>query len=137
MIITVVGLGVVGGSFVKALKGQGHEVYGIDIDEKTLQMAKNEGTIIEGFTDGKEIIAQSDLTIICLYPSLVLKFIKENKFKKGSIITDAVGIKSYFLEEAQLLILKLNLLVDIQWLDERKKDMGTLVKKFLKMLIIY
>ena len=47
MIITVVGLGVVGGSFVKALKGQGHEVYGIDIDEKTLQMAKNEGTIIE------------------------------------------------------------------------------------------
>ena len=29
MIITVVGLGVVGGSFVKALKGQGHEVYGV------------------------------------------------------------------------------------------------------------
>lgn len=104
MIITVVGLGVVGGSFVKALKGQSHEVYGIDIDEKTLQMAKNEGTIIEGFTDGKEIIAQSDLTIICLYPSLVLKFIKENKFKKGSIITDAVGIKSYFLEEAMTII---------------------------------
>ena len=104
MIITVVGLGVVGGSFVKALKGQGHEVYGIDIDEKTLQMAKNEGTIIEGFTDGKEIIAQSDLTIICLYHSLVLKLIKENKFKKGSIITDAVGIKSYFLEEAMTII---------------------------------
>ena len=51
MIITVVGLGVVGGSFVKALKGQSHEVYGIDIDEKTLQMAKKEGTIIEGCTD--------------------------------------------------------------------------------------
>ena len=31
MIITVVGLGVVGGSFVKALKGQGHEVYGISM----------------------------------------------------------------------------------------------------------
>ena len=31
MIITVVGLGVVGGSFVKALKGQGHEVYGVDV----------------------------------------------------------------------------------------------------------
>ncbi|MFQ9890368.1 MAG: prephenate dehydrogenase/arogenate dehydrogenase family protein [Streptococcus sp.] len=49
------------------------------------------------------MIAQSDLTIICLYPSLVLKFIKENKFK-GSIITDAVGIKSYFLEEAMTII---------------------------------
>ena len=72
MIITVVGLGVVGGSFVKALKGLGHQVYGIDIDENTLQKAKDEGYIIEGYQDGKEIILQTDLTIICLYPSLVL-----------------------------------------------------------------
>ena len=56
MIITVVGLGVVGGSFVKALKGQGHEVYGIDIDEKTLQIKKNEGTIIEGLQMEKKLL---------------------------------------------------------------------------------
>lgn len=104
MIVTVVGLGVVGGSFVKALKGQGHQVYGIDIDDRTLQMAKDEGDIIEGYKDGKEIIPKSDLTIICLYPSLVLDFIKNNQFKKGSIITDAVGIKSYFLEKAMSII---------------------------------
>ena len=138
MIITVVGLGVVGGSFVKALKGQGHEVYGIDIDEKTLQMAKNEGTIIEGFTDGKEIIAQSDLTIICLYPSLVLKFIKENKFKKGSIITDAVGIKSYFLEEAMTIIdPEVEFVSGHPMAGREKKGYGYASKKFLKMLIIY
>ncbi|WRK55614.1 NAD(P)-binding domain-containing protein [Coprobacillaceae bacterium CR2/5/TPMF4] len=76
MKITIVGLGVIGGSFAKALKGQGHEVYGIDVDKRTLQMAKDDGTIIEGFVDGKEIIPQSDLTIICLYPSLVIDFIK-------------------------------------------------------------
>ena len=104
MIITVVGLGVVGGSFVKALKGLGHQVYGMDIDEKTLQKAKDECYIIEGYQDGKEIILQTDLTIICLYPSLVLDFIKNNKFKKGSIITDAVGVKSYFLQEAMNVI---------------------------------
>lgn len=104
MIITVVGLGVVGGSFVKALKGQGHQVYGIDIDENTLKRAKDEGYIIEGYQDGREIINKSDLTIICLYPSLVLDFIKNNRFKKGSIITDAVGIKSYFLQEAMNII---------------------------------
>ena len=45
MIITVVGLGVVGGSFVKALKGQGHEVYGVDVDEETLARAKADGCI--------------------------------------------------------------------------------------------
>ena len=59
MIITVVGLGVVWGSFVKALKGQGHEVYGVDVDEETLARAKADGCIKEGFVDGREIIKQS------------------------------------------------------------------------------
>ena len=69
MIITVVGLGVIGGSFVKALKGKGYDVYGVDCDQQTLEMAKAEGCIIEGYLDGHQIISQSDLTIICLYPS--------------------------------------------------------------------
>ena len=81
MKIAIVGLGVVGGSFAKALKGQNHQVYGIDISHTTLQMAKDDGTIIEGYTDGHEIIPECDLTIICLYPSLVLDFIKEEKLE--------------------------------------------------------
>ena len=104
MKITVVGLGVIGGSFVKALKGKGYEVYGIDTNQQTLDMAKEEGCIIEGYLDGKDIISETDLTIICLYPSLVLDFIKNNQFKPGSIVTDAVGIKSYFLREALSII---------------------------------
>lgn len=104
MIITVVGLGVIGGSYVQALKGLGHTVYGIDTDDKTLQQAKHDGYIVEGFTDGHEVIAQSDMTIICLYPSLVLDFISSHQFKKGSIVTDVVGIKSYFLEKALAII---------------------------------
>lgn len=104
MKITVVGLGVIGGSFVKTLKGKGYEVYGIDTNQQTLDMAKEEGCIIEGYLDGKDIIPETDLTIICLYPSLVLDFIKNNQFKPGSIVTDAVGIKSYFLREALSII---------------------------------
>ncbi len=100
MIITVVGLGVVGGSFVKALKGQGHEVYGVDINEETLARAKADGCIKEGFVNGDEIIRQSDMTIICLYPSLVLDYIKSHEFKKGSIITDAVGSKNTFFKRS-------------------------------------
>ena len=46
MKMTVVGLGVIGGSFVKALKGKGYEVYGIDTNQQTLDMAKEEGCII-------------------------------------------------------------------------------------------
>ena len=99
MKITVVGLGVIGGSYIKALHGLGHEVYGIDVNQETLQKAKAEGHIIEGFVDGHDIIKQTDLTIISLYPSLILDFIKNHEFKKGSIITDAVGVKSHFIEE--------------------------------------
>lgn len=104
MIISVVGLGVIGGSYVQALAGLGHDVYGVDCNEDTLRQAKADGYIIEGYTDGHEIVAQSDLTIICLYPSLVLDFIKSHTFKKGSLVSDVVGIKSYFLEEALKII---------------------------------
>ena len=104
MIITVVGLGVIGGSYIQALKGLGHDVYGVDKDIETLKQAKEEGYIIEGYTDGYDIISRSDLTIICLYPSLVLDFIRTHDFKKGSIVTDVVGIKSYFLEKALQLV---------------------------------
>lgn len=100
MKVTVVGLGVIGGSFVKALKGKGYEVYGVDINQETLHEAKRDGDIIEGFTDAKDIIPETDLTIIALYPSQILDFIKNNKFKAGSLVTDAVGIKSYFLKQA-------------------------------------
>lgn len=104
MIITIVGLGVIGGSYVQALKGLGHEVYGIDKDEETLALAKRDGSIIEGYTEGYDIVKKSDLTIICLYPSLVLDFISSYQFKKGSIVSDVVGIKSYFLEKALSII---------------------------------
>ena len=99
MVITVVGLGVVGGSFVKAFKGLGYEVYGIDLNEETLRLAKEEGCILEGYKDGKEILPKTDLTIVCLYPSLFIDFMKNNTFKEGSIITDALGVKSFFVEE--------------------------------------
>lgn len=104
MIVTIVGLGVIGGSFVKALKGKGYDVYGIDTNKETLALAKEDEYIIEGYKDGYEIIEKSDLVMICLYPSLVLEFLKKHKFKKGAIISDAVGIKSYFLQEALTLI---------------------------------
>lgn len=104
MIITVVGLGVIGGSYVQALEGLGHDVYGVDNDVLTLQQAKAEGYIIEGYIDGHDIVAKSDMTIICLYPSLVLDFIASHSFKKGSLVTDVVGIKSYFLEKALAII---------------------------------
>ena len=102
MKIVVVGLGVIGGSFIMALKEAGYkDVYGIDVNEESLKKAKEKELIKEGFKDGKEIIKEADLIIISLYPRLVKQFIldiKEN-FKDGALITDATGVKKFFIED--------------------------------------
>ncbi|MGL5693050.1 MAG: prephenate dehydrogenase [Peptostreptococcaceae bacterium] len=102
MKITIVGLGVIGGSFAMALKEAGYsDIYGIDIDDNTIQKAKDMEIIKDGCSDGEKILKDSDLIIISLYPNLVKKFIEKNKnnFKEGSIITDTTGIKELFIED--------------------------------------
>ena len=102
MKIVVVGLGVIGGSFIMALKEAGYkDVYGIDVNEESLKKAKEKELIKECFKDGKEIIKEADLIIISLYPRLVKQFILDNKenFKDGALITDATGVKKFFIED--------------------------------------
>lgn len=107
MNIVIVGLGVVGGSFAMALNKAGYkDVYGIDVNEETLDKAKKLGIIREGSTDGKELLRKADITIISIYPKLVVDFFKKNKdyFKKGSIVTDATGIKCMFINQIKEII---------------------------------
>ena len=102
MNIVIVGLGVIGGSYAKALKNAGYDnVFGIDKNPETLEKAKELGLIKEGFQDGSICIKNADLIIISIYPRLVRGFIEENKnnFKDGAVITDATGIKEMFINE--------------------------------------
>ncbi len=106
MIITVAGLGLIGGSFCKAIKAEtDHTVLGYDINDKVLTDAVADGTI-----DGKcEDFSLSDLTIVCLYPDATKKFIIDNadKFKKGSTVIDSCGIKTVIVNSVDE-ILKAN-----------------------------
>lgn len=93
MIITVVGLGLIGGSMCKAIKKHtNHTVYGIDTNKETVSMALSQNAI-DAATDD---IGLADITIVSLYPLTTIDFIKENaaKFKKGSIVIDTCGIKN-------------------------------------------
>lgn len=107
MNIVIVGLGVVGGSFAMALKKAGYkDIYGIDVNKETLVKAKNLGIIKEGSTEGKDLLEKADITIISIYPKLLINFINKNKkyFKRGSIVTDATGIKGMFIEDVKKII---------------------------------
>lgn len=109
MKIVIVGLGVIGGSFAMALRESGYnEIYGIDIDEKTIKKAIEMNLIKDGSTNGEHLLKNADLVIISIYPKLIKKFIKENNhnFKDGSIITDTTGIKRLFINEIRDVIPK-------------------------------
>lgn len=105
MVITIVGLGVIGGSYALALEPFKFDIYGIDINELTLKNAKEMGIITDGAVYGSEnseqIISKTDLLVLCVYPNDIKSFITKYKkhFKDDLIITDTTGIKSKFINE--------------------------------------
>lgn len=99
MIITVVGLGLIGGSLCKAIKKHtNHTVYGVDTNRETIEMALSQHAIDAETAD----LGLADITIVSLYPITTMDFIKENadKFKKGSIVIDTCGIKKAIVDSA-------------------------------------
>ena len=67
MKITIVGLGVIGGSFAMAFKEAGFEdVYAIDLNQESIVKAKNMGIIKDGSDNAKEFLEISDSVIICI-----------------------------------------------------------------------
>lgn len=100
--ITIVGLGIIGGSMAKALKGfRGCTVYGINHRRETLEMAIADGVIANTGESEDEILEKSDMVILGLYPSLCVDFVKKHidRFKKGALVTDVCGIKEKIVDE--------------------------------------
>ncbi len=95
MIIAVVGLGIIGGSFAKAIKKYtNHYVIGLNRTKETLKRAFAEGAVDEA--GDKESLKKADLVILCLYPAAAVEFTQKygEYFKKGAVVTDSSGIKS-------------------------------------------
>ncbi|MDP4177681.1 MAG: prephenate dehydrogenase [Bacillota bacterium] len=100
--ITVVGLGLIGGSYAKAIRDLNPKnLWAVDINEDVLKAAEDDKIIDKGYVDESEPLRQSDIVIICLYPELISNFVKKNipNFKPGAIITDAGSIKSKIVNE--------------------------------------
>lgn len=98
MVISIIGLGLIGGSIARRLRGF-HDcvIYGMDIDSETLTLAKADGVIDRAFSDGDSAVSDADIIILCLYPQLNVDFIKQHAagFKQGALITDVSGVKGY------------------------------------------
>ncbi|MDE5616191.1 MAG: prephenate dehydrogenase [Clostridia bacterium] len=100
-VITIVGLGVVGGSYAIALSKKGYTVYGVNRSKESLKLALERGAIKEGAQTPEEYFAKSDIIIIALYPDQIVEYLKlYGKFiKNGCLVSDGAGIKSHFVED--------------------------------------
>lgn len=94
--ITIVGLGLIGGSFATALgKLNPKSLWAVEVDQDIINTAVDRGIIDEGYVKPEEPLEKSDLVIMCIYPAQTADFIEENMehFKPGAVITDTAGIK--------------------------------------------
>lgn len=94
--ILIVGLGLLGGSYAKALKRFGFHISAITKEQASIDYAIRENIIDEGSIElDKNMIAEADLVIFALYPHVFVKWIEDNQhlLKSGALITDVTGVK--------------------------------------------
>lgn len=105
MNLTIVGLGLIGGSLAKSVRKKVNigRLWAVDVDENVLKTAKKDGVIDEYFRSPEIPLSKSDIIIFCTYPVKTIEIIKNNmsRFKSNSIITDTSGIKSNIVREIQ------------------------------------
>ena len=100
----IVGLGLLGGSYARALKRFGFKVSAITKEQSSIDYALQEGIIDEGSTEiDEKIIGESDIVIFALYPHVFLEWIENNQrfFKPGTLITDVTGVKGSIVYKIQ------------------------------------
>ncbi len=94
MQIGIVGLGLIGGSFARAIKEQTkHTVFAYDIDRSTLLGASLVGAI-DGELDDTTL-ANCDLLLLSLYPQAVIDYVTAHAdaIRPGTIVIDCCGVK--------------------------------------------
>ena len=105
--VLIVGLGLIGGSYARALKRFGYTVMAITRSEESIKYALDNNIIDMGAASpDPDIIGQADCIIIALYPSVITDWIRDNQqyFKNGIRITDVTGVKSAVVYDIQSIL---------------------------------
>jgi len=102
--ILIVGLGLLGGSYAKALRRFGFHISAITKEQSSIDYALKEQIIDEGSTQLDErLIGKADLVIFALYPHVFVEWIEANQslLKSGALITDVTGVKGSVVYKIQ------------------------------------
>ena len=98
MIVGIVGLGLIGGSFAKAYHEAGETVLGYDADKTTLDFAQLSGAVHGELTE--ENIATCDLVLVCICPAAAIEFLRCAAPYIGDhpVVIDCCGTKRFVCE---------------------------------------
>lgn len=110
MNIAIAGLGLIGGSFCKALSNRtDHNIWGFDINSDVTKKALSEKSISRILSP--QDFREADILLICLHPEISIKFLNENLsfFKEGTIVADVCGVKTRIVNEMSLMCRSHNL----------------------------
>ena len=105
--ILIVGLGLMGGSYAKALKRLGFHIAALDRDEEAIAYALREHIIHEGSAaEDERLIREADAIIFALYPGVFPEWVETHQhlFRPGIKITDVTGVKSCIVDRIQQLL---------------------------------
>ena len=100
MNICIAGLGLIGGSFAKAISQKtNHFCMGIDTNANSCKKALDDGAIKQIISP--EQLSLADIVILALQPKTLVQFFKTNAqhIKKGAIVFDTCGIKQTVLNQ--------------------------------------
>ncbi len=99
--ILVIGLGLIGGSVAKSLKGFNNcTIYGVDTDESVIKRAEEDSVIKKGYTRLYDA-PKCNLVIICVKPAATLSILQNAQFDSDVLVTDVCGVKQYLQSTGQ------------------------------------
>ena len=103
----IVGLGLIGGSYAKALRNlKVRKILGMDISHGIARACLNANMIDEVVEEGGRNLKEADVIICSVYPGAVVGFVRQQvaNFAEGMLMTDATGVKGTMPREIQELL---------------------------------
>lgn len=104
MNIAIAGLGLIGGSFAKAISARtDHRVTGCDRNADTLRQALADGAIQDTAEDD---FSGADLILVALFPADAVEFIRQKMptFRPGAVLIDLCGVKQFICDSVAPLV---------------------------------
>ncbi|MBE6909633.1 MAG: prephenate dehydrogenase [Ruminococcaceae bacterium] len=102
--VLIVGLGLIGGSYARALKRLGYTVTALSRRQETIDYALREGIIDAGSAAVDEkLVGEADTVVFALYPGVFKDWVRAHQslLKPGAMLTDVTGVKSCIVYDIQ------------------------------------